>query len=123
MDSCTRILIVDDNADAADLTADVLRMHGLEVSVAYGGVAGLAAARACLPGLIFLDLGMPEMDGYQVALALRADSKCCETTIVALTAWGDARARERTAAAGFDLHLTKPAPLAMLVDIARTAGQ
>ncbi|HEX8604818.1 MAG TPA: response regulator [Pseudoduganella sp.] len=122
MDSGARILIVDDNIDAADLTADVLRMYGLDVSVAYGGVDGLAAARASAPGLIFLDLGMPGMDGYQVAMALRADINCCDIKIVALTAWGDAHARERTTAAGFDLHLTKPAPLATLVDIARTAG-
>ncbi|WP_229487776.1 response regulator [Pseudoduganella lutea] len=118
MASSKKILIVDDNVDAADLTADVLRMHGLDVTVAYGGLEGLAAAKTSGAGVIFLDLGMPGMDGYEVARRLRADGAFGATTIVALTAWGDSAARERTAAAGFDLHLTKPASLAMLVDVA-----
>lgn len=119
MASTRKILIVDDNMDAADLTAEVLRLHGLEVDVAYGGIEALAAARAIVPSVIFLDIGMPEMDGYQVATALRADEAFRSVTIVALTAWGDPASRAKSKAAGFDLHITKPANFHNLLDIAR----
>lgn len=119
MASAKKILIVDDNVDAADLTAEMLRLYGHEVDVAYGGPEGLAAARAIAPSVIFLDIGMPEMDGYQVAAALRADEAFRGVKIVALTAWGDAAAREKSKAAGFDLHLTKPANFHNLLDIAQ----
>jgi CheY-like chemotaxis protein len=119
MASSKRILIVDDNVDAADLTAEVLRMFGLSVEVAYGGHEGLTAARASAPDVIFLDIGMPFMDGYEVAKAVRREVSLMEVKLVALTAWGDALSREKSKAAGFDLHLTKPAKIAELVDIAR----
>ncbi len=119
MASSKRILIVDDNVDAADLTAEMLRLHGLDVDVAYGGRAALATAKAIAPGVIFLDIGMPEMDGYEVATALRADEAFRGVKIVALTAWGDAASRARSKAAGFDLHITKPASVHNLLDIAR----
>ncbi len=118
MAAAKKILIVDDNVDAADLTAAVLRLHGLEVDVAYGGPEGLAAAKATAPSVIFLDIGMPVMDGYQVATALRSDEAFRGVKIVALTAWGDAAAREKSKAAGFDLHVTKPADYRNLLDIA-----
>jgi CheY-like chemotaxis protein len=119
MASAKKILIVDDNVDAADLTAEMLRLYGLEVDVAYGGPEGLAAAKATAPSVIFLDIGMPIMDGYQVATALRSDEAFRGVKIVALTAWGDAASRERSKAAGFDMHLTKPANLTNLLDIAQ----
>jgi CheY-like chemotaxis protein len=114
-----RVLIVDDNMDAADLTAEVLRMFGLSVEVAYGGHEGLSAAIASEPDVIFLDIGMPFMDGYEVAKAVRLEVALTNVKLVALTAWGDALSREKSRAAGFDLHLTKPAKIAELVDIAR----
>ncbi|QBE66423.1 response regulator [Pseudoduganella lutea] len=119
MASAKKILIVDDNVDAADLTAEMLRMYGHEVEVAYGGPEGLAAAKATAPGVIFLDIGMPVMDGYQVATALRADEAFRRVKIVALTAWGDAASREKSKVAGFDLHLTKPANFRNLLYIAQ----
>lgn len=119
MGSANRILVVDDNVDAADMTAAMLRFHGLDVDVAYGGLEGLAAARAIAPSVIFLDIGMPVMDGYQVAAALRADEALRGVKIVALTAWGDAASREKSKAAGFDMHITKPANFHNLLDIAR----
>lgn len=115
-----RILVVDDNADAADMTAQMLQMYGLNVQVAYGGAEGLAIARSHRPSLIFLDIGMPTMDGYQVARAVRADHKLGDVKLVALTAWGDEQSRTKARAAGFDLHLTKPANIAELVKIARS---
>jgi CheY-like chemotaxis protein len=122
MESSERtILVVDDNADAADMTAQMLQLYGLKVQVAYGGTEGLATVRANHPDLVFLDIGMPIMDGYQVAEAVRADQTLCGVKLVALTAWGDEASRLRARAAGFDMHLTKPANIAELVDIASGA--
>jgi DNA-binding response OmpR family regulator len=73
MATAKKILVVDDNVDAADMMAYFLQMHGLEVQVTYGGLRGLAAARAEHPSLMFLDIGMPFMDGCEVAKAIRAD--------------------------------------------------
>lgn len=100
------------------MTAQMLQMYGLDVQVAYGGPEGLAAARANRPSLIFLDIGMPLLDGYQVAAAVRADDMLSEVKLVALTAWGDAASRDRARTAGFDAHLTKPANIVELLKIA-----
>lgn len=113
-----KILVVDDNIDAADLTAEYLRVFGANVSVAYGGVEALALARASVPNVIFLDIGMPGMDGYEVAQALRADGAFNDAKIIALTAWSDQASRDKSQAAGFDMHLTKPANMAMLLELA-----
>ena len=88
MGSSIRVLIVDDNVDAADLTAEYLRVFGTDVFVAYGGAEGIKTAKSCSPTLIFLDIGMPKVDGYAVARTLRADPAFASTKIVALTAWG-----------------------------------
>lgn len=91
------VLIVDDNADAADMTAQMLQMYGVNVQVSYGGPEGLASARAFQPYLIFLDIGMPVMDGYQVAQAIRADQSLQGVKLVALTAWGMRRREKKPA--------------------------
>lgn len=109
------VLVVDDNIDAADMTAELLRMHGISVAVAYGGPEGFDMAIKIKPDVIVLDVGMPVMDGCAVAAALRKDATFVKVRLVALTAWGDAESRERTCVAGFDLHLTKPASLASLL--------
>jgi CheY-like chemotaxis protein len=119
MDRAKLALVVDDNIDAADMTAEVLRMHGISAVVAYGGIEGLATARALLPSVIFLDIGMPFMDGCAVAMALRKEEAFQNVKLVALTAWGDQEMRAKIIAAGFDLHLTKPALLATLVAVAQ----
>jgi CheY-like chemotaxis protein len=119
MASTKRILIVDDNIDAADLTAEVLRMNGLCVQVAYGGQEGLATALATRPDVVFLDIGMPFMDGYEVAKALRREAAFQPLVIVALTAWGDEQSRQKSKVAGFDLHLTKPARFEELIKISQ----
>lgn len=123
MGSARKILVVDDNVDAANLTAELLRHFGLIVEVAYGGREGFAAALATAPDVMFLDLGMPVMDGYEVAKALRAEVTMRRIKIVALTAWGDQAAREQTKIAGFDLHLIKPAAISELVAIATNGIQ
>lgn len=115
MDTGCRVLVVDDNADAADLVAEFMAFEGYEVAVAHGGEEAVALAKSFAPRLILLDLGMPGMDGYQVASALRRAEWLAPTRIVALTAWGDQASRERTAACGFDAHLVKPARLEHLI--------
>lgn len=115
MDTGCRVLVVDDNADAADLVAEFMVFQGYEVAVAHGGEEAVKVAKSFGPHLIFLDLGMPGMDGYQVASALRHAEWFPPTRIVALTAWGDQASRERTAACGFDAHLVKPTRLENLI--------
>jgi CheY-like chemotaxis protein len=117
-----RVLVVDDNEDAAMLVAELLRMRGHAVEVANGGPQGLEAACSTIPDVVVLDIGMPLMDGYQVALALRHSPSTCKVRLVALTAWGDADSRQRAIKSGFDLHLVKPAPfddLFKAVEVAR----
>jgi CheY-like chemotaxis protein len=113
-----KILIVDDNVDAADTAAFLFQAYGFNVEVAYGGYEALSAARTFHPDIIFLDIGMPLMDGYAVAQTLRADVDCCGIRLVALTAWGDEASRIKVNAAGFDLHLVKPASLIDLLGAA-----
>lgn len=108
-----RILVVDDNADAADTLALLLASHGAQARATYGGAAALATLNAFAPGVVLLDLGMPEMDGFAVARAVRAAGHA-QVRIVALTGWGQQADRERTRAAGFDHHLTKPVDLQAL---------
>ncbi|MET0319661.1 MAG: response regulator [Duganella sp.] len=106
-----RVLIVDDNSQAADVASELLDLYGYQTAVAYGGEQGLQTAQSFAPDVILLDLGMPGMDGFQVAAELRARPGLRDVALVAFSAWGDAGTRQRTRAAGFDLHLTKPATL------------
>lgn len=116
-----RVLVVDDNADAAELVGEVMSMQGHVVVVANGGKAALAAAATFLPDVVFLDIGMPDMDGYEVASALRRNPLFDTARIVALTAWGDLASRACAVACGFDGHLVKPARLDSLIDEAALA--
>ena len=102
------MLIVDDNRDAADMLAEVMRLMGDEVSTAYDGVEGLAQAAALRPEVVILDLGMPRLDGYGTCRALRATEWGRAMTVVALTGWGQPADLQRAAEAGFDGHLVKP---------------
>lgn len=111
-----RILVIDDNADAADLLGAIMAMEGHVVEVAHGGREGLAAAANFLPDVVFLDIGMPGMDGYQVAIELRRNPSLVAVRIVALTAWGDAESRARVVECGFDAHLVKPAKIESLLN-------
>ena len=106
-----RILVVDDNIDAADTLAIMLRMAGDEVQVAHSGTEGLSIAEKTHPELLLLDLGMPGLDGYEVARRIRAKSWGQSVVISALTGWGQEEDRQRSSAAGFDYHLVKPVGL------------
>jgi two-component system, chemotaxis family, CheB/CheR fusion protein len=116
------VLVVEDNADAAETLRLVIDLAGYEVAVAHDGRSGLEAARAFRPEVILCDIGLPEMDGYAVARALRADPSFAATALVALTGYGLASDHRRAIEAGFDLHLTKPAPVEDIEEALRTAA-
>jgi signal transduction histidine kinase len=103
-----RVLIVDDNADAADTLAILLSAHGHLARTEYGAQAALDAAREFRPQAVFCDVGMPGMSGNEVAARLRADPRHASTVLVAVTGWGSEEDKRRTHHAGFDFHLTKP---------------
>lgn len=123
MDQTTnkRILVVDDNSEAADISAELLELHGYQTAVAYAGLPGLEAARTFQPDAILLDLGMPGMDGYQVAAALRAVPDFDQVALIAFTAWGDVVTRQRVIDTGFDEHVIKPANLERILAAVRQA--
>jgi len=112
-----RILVVDDNADAAQSLAMLLTLRGHEVQVALGGREALASARSSPPELVFLDIGMPEIDGYEVARQLRAQFDGDTMGLIAVTGWGTEQDRQRSKEAGFDFHLTKPVGLAAVEQV------
>lgn len=108
------VLVVDDNTDAAATLGAILELGGHEVRLAHNGADAIAAARASAPRLVFLDLGLPDVSGYEVAEALRTLPGRERMTLVALTGWGAESDRAKSKRAGFDLHLTKPLDLAEL---------
>jgi signal transduction histidine kinase/DNA-binding response OmpR family regulator len=113
------VLVVDDNRDAAETLAALLSMLGHSAPVANDGHQALRMLPMLMPDVVFLDLGMPGMSGYEVATAIRADARYAAVRLVALTGWGGAADRERTAQAGFDAHLTKPATVEAIEDVLR----
>jgi len=103
-----RILVVDDNVDAANALRYLLENDGHEVKVAGDGPAGLALARDFRPDFLLLDIGLPRMNGYEIAKQVREDKALRNVTIIAITGYGQANDRALASAAGFDHHLTKP---------------
>jgi PAS domain S-box-containing protein len=104
-----RVVVADDNRDAADSLAMLLRLDGHEVGVAHDGVTALELIKQSKPQVAVLDIGMPGLNGYQVAEQARANPATARILLVALTGWGQAQDLERANAAGFDHHLVKPA--------------
>ena len=102
------ILIVDDNEDAATSLAILLSLDGHETRVADDGPAALRAMDTHAPDIVLLDIGMPGMDGYEVARRVRQQPKLSGLKLVALTGWGREHDRQLAKDAGFDHHLTKP---------------
>lgn len=103
-----RVLIIEDNEDAAEVLREVLEMYEHEVAVAYSGPAGVETARAFHPEVVLCDLGLPGMNGYEVASTLRSDPETRAAHLVALTGFSQAEERARAQACGFEVHLTKP---------------
>ncbi len=114
-----RVLIVDDNADAAESLADVLQLDGHHVDVARDGRTAIARTRALRPDVVFCDIGLPDVDGYAVARAIRADPELRSTRLVALSGYAQPEDRDRAREAGFDAHLAKPPRLHELTDLLR----
>ncbi|MGV3486506.1 MAG: ATP-binding protein [Planctomycetaceae bacterium] len=104
-----RVLLVEDNPDAGELLVELFEAEGFEVSLARDGMEALQEARRMLPDVIFLDIGLPGMDGYEIARRLRRSSSA-EARLIAVTGWGGASDRELARQAGFDAHLVKPVP-------------
>jgi CheY-like chemotaxis protein len=103
-----RVLVVDDNVDAADSLALLLRVIGHETRIAHDGLEALVAARAFLPDVVLLDIGLPGMDGYEVARQLRGEPDLRTALLIAQTGYGQDEDRRRSREAGFDHHLVKP---------------
>lgn len=106
-----RILIVDDSIDAAESLAALLEIDGHLTQVAHSGPDALAVVQSFVPDLAFIDIGMPGMDGYELAAALRAMPALRRMSLVALSGWGAHKNGQQAGASGFDQHLTKPAEL------------
>jgi CheY-like chemotaxis protein len=111
------VLVVDDNIDAADSLAELLRAWGYEVTVAHDGPAALAAMQDTLPDIALLDIGMPAMDGYELAAHLRFQPGCEELPIVAITGAGGSEDVRRSRARGFSAHMVKPVSAASLLTL------
>ena len=104
-----RVLVVDDNRDAAESMGILLKLLGADVHVAYSGAEALEALPAYRPDDVILDIGMPGMDGYEVARRIRQQPEFQKVTLIALTGWGQDKDRRQSQTAGFDYHLIKPA--------------
>jgi CheY-like chemotaxis protein len=112
-----RVLVVDDNRDAADSLGQVLELLGATVTVAYDGPSAVAAFDASDASVVLLDIGLPGMSGYEVAHAMRARHPERRPVIIAVTGWGQEADRMHAAAAGIDHHLVKPADIDQLQDL------
>jgi len=119
--SPVRVLVVDDNRDAAILMGRLLRTLGNDVQVVHDGFAALEAAEQFRPDAVLLDIGLPEMDGYDTARMLRELPSCKDVLIIAVTGWGQEEDREKGKLAGFDHHVVKPADSATLMELLSSA--
>jgi CheY-like chemotaxis protein len=111
------VLLVDDNRDSADSLATLLQLHGHTTRVAYDGLLALDAAEAFQPDTILLDIGLPNLSGYEVARLIRARAWGQRVKLIALTGWGQKEARVESEEAGFDAHLVKPVDLEELLSV------
>jgi len=112
-----RVLVVDDNRPSAQTLAWVMELNGYEVRACFDGQSAVETARAFHPDVVLLDLGMPKMDGYEVCRRLRQDETLADTLVIAQTGWGGDAERRRTAAVGFNHHMTKPVDFNVLLQL------
>jgi CheY-like chemotaxis protein len=111
-----RILVTDDNVDAAMTLSMLLEMEGHDVTLAHDGQQALQMAAQCVPDVVFLDIGLPDMSGHDVARGLRGIAALEGCTIVAVSGWGAQDDLARSSAAGFDAHFTKPVDSSRVLD-------
>ncbi len=116
-----RVLVADDNRDSAETLAMLLQLHGCDVTTVYDGEAAVETFATLHPALVILDIGMPKRSGYDVCRAIREQPGGRDTLVVALTGWGQAHDRQRSHAAGFDMHLVKPVDHVTLMQLLRDA--
>jgi len=116
-----KVLVVDDNRDAAILMGRLLRTLGNDVQVVHDGFSALEMAEQFRPEAILLDIGLPEMDGYDTARMMRDLPSCKNVLIIAVTGWGQDDDREKGRLAGFDHHVVKPADSETLMQLLATA--
>jgi CheY-like chemotaxis protein len=119
-ESSTNILIADDNADSAESLAELLRLSGHHVHVAFDGVQALETYTRVKPDLVLLDIGMPNMSGLEVAQRIRQKEDGASATLIAISGWGQELDRQNALSAGFDQHITKPIDPEALYAIIRT---
>jgi two-component system CheB/CheR fusion protein len=117
IDAVLRVLIVDDNVDAATALELLLKEAGHSVRAAHTGPAGLTAAIDFLPDVMLLDIGLPELDGFEVAKRIRQQAALHNVVIVAMTGYGREKERQRSQEAGFNHHLVKPVDYGTLEQI------
>ena len=113
----SRILVVDDLAASAETLMTLLEMEGFEVRVAHEGQDALRIAREFHPNVVLLDIGLPGMNGFEVAHGMRAQPESRDALLIALTGYGEAESRSRSAQAGFDFHMVKPADVNLLLSM------
>lgn len=118
-----RVLVVDDNADSVSMLSMLIELKGHTTATAQSGQEALDVAARFRPDVVVLDIGLPGMDGYQVAARLRQQPDCSGVVLVALTGWGGEEDKQRTRAAGFDHHFTKPVDPQALEQLLATAAQ
>lgn len=112
-----RILVVDDNPDIADSLAMLLKQLGAEVAIANGGPSALETLPIFRPSVVLLDIGMPGMDGFEVARRIRQQPGGRDIVLIALTGWGQEQDRRQSRDAGIDHHLVKPVDLELLKEL------
>ncbi|MDB5946062.1 MAG: putative histidine kinase, atypical hybrid [Ramlibacter sp.] len=113
----SRILVVDDLAASAETLMTLLEMEGFEVRIAHEGAMALQIAQEFKPDAVLLDIGLPGMNGFEVAHRLRSQPGSCDALLIALTGYGEAESRSRSAQAGFDFHMVKPADVNLLLSM------
>jgi len=123
MASGERILVVDDSKDGADSLSVVLQMMGANSRAAYDGPSALALIESFAPTTVLLDIGMPDMDGHEVARRIRADPGLAGIRLIALTGWGADSDRRRTQESGFDEHWVKPVEPEKLMSLVNRPAQ
>jgi CheY-like chemotaxis protein len=117
-----RVLVVDDNVAAAELLGEIVRVLGHEPIVVHDSASALAHAEAAVPHVALVDIGLPLIDGYDLAARLRALPQLAATRLIALTGYDEESDREKSARAGFDAHVVKPIDQTALAQLLATRG-
>ena len=117
-----RILIVDDNKDAATSLAMLLEMSGAATELAFDGPSAIDVAARFRPEVVLMDIGLPGLNGYEVARKMRSEPWGKKATLVAITGWGQVEDRQRSKEAGFDAHVVKPVDYAALMKLLATTS-